>query len=357
VTDGVFFLAAVAAVQGIFLVLLMITLGINRARRQRQRVVTTEAFHTISDALTRWLVEDHGPHEVVRALRGVPPEIGLEQVSLSMAARVSSERQVELVRVLRREPWVRSYLAASTSWRWTVRLRSARMLVAVGLPEDETRLLALLRDPHPAVQIAATAAIPRVATPLVVSTVLDQLPERPSVVQQMQMGALKSTRAVLIPNLRARLARDGASVAQLKVWIRLAAETGDPELLGIAAALYAHPSLEIRVAVARLMQSYFHPDAVPRLRHLLADESAAVRAAAAKSLGAIGATEAVDALQVAMADRSWWVRFRSALSLASLGEPGRQSLRQLRSGSDRYAKEMSTMVSGLSEGALAELSD
>jgi hypothetical protein len=82
-----------------------------------------------------------------------------------------------------------------------------------------------------------------------------------------------------------------------------------------------------------------------------------VRAQAARSLGALGARESVPALAAAVGDAAWWVRYRAALGLAQLGEPGRVALRTLRSGPDRMARDMSTLVSGLPFGMVAELGE
>ena len=63
------------------------------------------------------------------------------------------------------------------------------------------------------------------------------------------------------------------------------------------------------------------------------------------------------ALAPLLADRVWLVRLRAALSLAQLGERGRAALRVANEGNDRFAREMATMVSGLTDGAVLELGD
>ena len=62
-------------------------------------------------------------------------------------------------------------------------------------------------------------------------------------------------------------------------------------------------------------------------------------------------------LGIALADRSWWVRFRCALALAQLGETGGGRCEAARDRTDRYAADMATMVSGLSDGAVVEFAE
>jgi HEAT repeat protein len=113
----------------------------------------------------------------------------------------------------------------------------------------------------------------------------------------------------------------------------------------------------VRIAVARALKRYFHPDAEPALLELLGDYDWRVRGQAARALGVVGTEGAIPALVVALGDRSWWVRFRSALAISQLGEPGRRALRESRDLPDRYAREMVAMVSGLSEGGIVELAE
>jgi len=93
------------------------------------------------------------------------------------------------------------------------------------------------------------------------------------------------------------------------------------------------------------------------LREMMRDSDWRVRAQAARALGAVGANDAVAELSNGLADRSWWVRFRSALALAQLGEAGRRALRVARERPDRFAADMASMVSGLSDGAVMELAE
>jgi HEAT repeat protein len=90
---------------------------------------------------------------------------------------------------------------------------------------------------------------------------------------------------------------------------------------------------------------------------LASDRAATVRATAARSLGQLGAGTAAPVLAPLIADPVWGVRLRAALALAQVGERGRAALRAAREGTDRYARDMATLVSGLSDGAVLELAD
>jgi len=96
---------------------------------------------------------------------------------------------------------------------------------------------------------------------------------------------------------------------------------------------------------------------VHALLALLQDPDWRIRGQAARGLGALSADGAVAPLLAAMSDAAWWVRFRAGLALAQLGEPGREALRRARLLPDRFAREMATMVSGLSEGGVMELAE
>jgi HEAT repeat protein len=109
--------------------------------------------------------------------------------------------------------------------------------------------------------------------------------------------------------------------------------------------------------VAKALARHPGPEAAKTLVMLLTDSDFSVRALAARGLGQLGSATVVPALAPLLADRVWQVRLRAALSLAQLGERGRAALRAAREGNDRFAREMATMVSGLTDGAVLELGD
>ena len=347
---------AIAVVQAIFFVLLVALIVINRLRRQLEGRSQDDSRPVVALAFTRWLLGETEVDGVIATLRTAPPGVALEETLAALARRVPPASRQELVDRLRREPWVRGMLARAHNRAWWDRLAAARMLTAAGTEIDRELLRQLLADKHPAVQTAATGAIERIADRKIVEDVLDQLVDRPLVVRQIQMSAVLRSRAFLVPALLERLVPD-ASPRSLEVWIALAEQSTDPACVRAAAELAGHADAQVRLAVARALRHFYDPRVHATLAALLRDTDWRVRAAACRTAGSLADTAFVGALRQGMVDSAWWVRFRSALALAQLGESGRKVLRDARNGDDRFARDMATMVSGLSDGGILELAE
>lgn len=346
----------IASVQGVFFVLLAALIAISRARRSLAGHAQDLRGPEVALAFTRWLLGETPVEAVLTTLRGAPPAVALGETLSALARRVPPASRDELVQLLRREPWIRSLIARARHRSWWDRLAAARTLAAAGTELDRELLRRLLADAHPAVQVAAAGAIERIADREIVESVLDQLVDRPLVVRQIQMSALLRAREFALPALLARL-RPDAPPRQLEVWIALAERTADPVCITAAAALATHPDAQVRLAVARALRHFFDPRVLERLSALLRDPDWRVRAAACRTAGSLGDDAFVPRLREAIGDPAWWVRFRGALALAQLGETGRKVLREVRTGDDRYARDMATMVSGLSDGGILELAE
>lgn len=350
------FLLIVGAMQLALLVALLLLLLVNRARTRRGQALAGSGAARIQRAMQDWLLESGEMEPLLAALREAPSETAVEQVVLALATRVTAERRPRLIAALRQEYWVRDILSYGMAFRWTSRLRTARLLGTLGVPEDEARVKRLMADSHPAVRAAVTPAIGRVGTPSMIRHVLERKPTQPTVVRQLQRSVLLQSAAAVVPVLRELLVTE-TRPAHLTSMIDLAVGTRDPSLLPLAAERAAHPDREVRAAAGRALAQWFHPDAPVKLQQLLADPEPAVRAIAARGLGMLGVVEAAPALARALEDSQWWVRFRSALALAVLGDPGRAVLRELADSQDRYAADMARMISGLPHGALRELAE
>ncbi len=350
------FLVVVGAMQGALLAALLLLLLVNRARTRRGRALAGSGAARIQRAMQDWLLGSGSLEALLAALREAPSETAVEQVVLALATRINSEKRPAFVAALRREFWVRDILSYGMAFRWTSRLRTARLLGALGLPEDEARVKRLMADPHPAVRAAVTPAIGRVGTASMIAHVLERKPLQPSVVRQLQRSVLLQSAAAVVPVLRGLLPTESRPT-HLTSLIDLAVGTRDPSLLPLAAAHATHADREVRAAAARALAQWFHPEAPVRLQQLLADPEPAVRAVAARGLGMLAVAEAAPALARALQDSQWWVRFRSALALALLGDVGRAVLREVSDSQDRYAADMARMISGLPPGALRELAE
>ena len=346
----------IAVVQAIFFVLLVALIMVSRARRTLAGRAHDASGAQVALAFTRWLLGEAGVDDVLSALRRAPPTVALEETLEALARRVPPESRDVLVQQLRREGWIQDLIGLARHRAWWDRLAAARTLAAAGTTIDRELLRQLLADRHPAVQVAATAALERIADREIVEGVLDQLVDRPLVVRQIQMSALLRTRAYTIPALLERLV-PGSPAPLLEVWLALADRTADPAAIHASAALAGHPDPLVRLAVARAMRHYFDARVHATLGALLLDTDWRVRAAACRTAGSLGDPAFITTLGAGVGDPAWWVRFRAALALAQLGEEGRRVLREARSGSDRFARDMATMVSGLSDGGILELAE
>lgn len=346
----------VAIIQGAFFALLVLLVFVNRARRMLRGRRAAAAANRVQEPMHKWLIGAGTATDVASALRRLPERDALDQLTIHVTARVTSEHLAQLARALREDRWVRRILSQSTSRFWWRRLDAARLLAVVGSVRDRTLLKQLLGDEHAAVQAAASICLTRVGDYALVEHVLDTLHMRPPIVRVFQLRILREIWRHTVPALLERL-QPTAPLAKLQVWIALAESLADSRCLAALVMFRAHPVVEIRISAARALRRYLHADAEAVLREMMRDDDWRVRAQAARGIGALRASAGIPELTGALADRAWWVRFRSALALAQLGEVGRRALRTARERTDRYAADMAAMVSGLSDGAVVELAE
>jgi hypothetical protein len=349
-------LAVIAAVQFAFLVVLVAFIFVVRIGHRRRVHSRAVARERVAPVLRDWMVGYTDATPLRDFLLGLHPAVARDvAVRLSQSA-LPTGRSSELAELVRSDPWFRAGVARAGSVLWWRRLEAARLLAELGTVADEDDVRRLLGDPQPAVRIGASSALRRSPSPALVELVLQELPDQPLVVRSYQLGLLKDqwqvTRAALAPRLRA-----DASLLALPHWINVAEALALPELLDLVLRLHDHPSVGVRIAVARALRTYFHPATAGVLARLLADHDWRVRAQAARALGLLGDQAAVPALAAHLVDPAWWVRFRSALALGQLGERGRRALREARELDDAFGAQMAAMVSGLSPGSMLELTD
>ena len=354
---GAWVLVVIAVAQLAFGTLLVVLLFANRRRQRRLAARNAHVAQRVAGPLNDWLIGAGSVRGVVETLRSLLPEQALEQLLMVSTLSVPEEQVDELAALLRQEPWIREMLRHARSRLWWRRLQAARLLTVIGTRDDRALVLALLDDRHPAVQTAATNCLLRCADEALVAHLLHDLHRRPSVVRLYQFDALRRVWRLTSPVVLRRLADPAIPLGELEVAVNLVEAIGTPELVRAALPLYRHEHANVRLAVARALKKYFHPDAFAAATLLLGDADWRVRGQAARALGALGSEEAIPPLVRAISDRSWWVRFRSGLALAQLGERGRAELRRARDLPDRYGSEMARMISGLSDGGLVELSE
>ena len=345
-----------AAVQALFLLLLFVFLLVRRRYDRQRRAAYQAGQEELAAPLRNWIVAGAHPEPLVRALGHLPTGTAVGYLALLALQTITSSQRDELAIALRNEPWMARALGQWRSRFWWRRLEAARALSIVGTGRDQTQVAELLRDEHPAVQVAAASALPRVADTAMLGRVVDGIFTLSRVVRLYVTGILRQTGGKAGEALTQRIAQ-GGGLTELSAWIELAASMDDPEAIAASTAHVEHPSAEVRRAVAKALARHPGPEAARGLAKLLLDAEPSVRALAARGLGQLGSPAAVPALAPLLADHVWQVRLRAALSLAQLGERGRAALRVAREGTDRFARDMATMVSGLTDGAVLELGD
>ncbi len=322
-------------------------------RRERMaRIIEARS----AEGLRAWLLQGQGPLAYTSALTGFPPPIALHRLATAMAEHIPPEYREELVVLLRDARWTNTISRQAASRFWWRRLAAARLLAFTATDADRATVRILLDDPHPAVRTGATRCLPRLNDPALVALVLDRLPALTPLVRASLTVTLRELLPYTLPAVLERMAQPASSRA-LETWINIAEVLGAPETFTPLARLATHDSSDVRLAVARALKRQFHADASDVLERLLRDSDWRVRAQAARSLGVLGAHEKTPHLATALADPAWWVRFRASLALAQMGEPGRRVLRASRHASDRMARDMSSLVCGLSDGSIIELTE
>src|SRR2546428_7027625 len=129
----------------------------------------------LDGVMQRWSLGKASPDEVLQALARLPVPIAIDGL-VAWSARVASERWQELSRGLESQWWARAVRANSRSARWWKRLDCARFLSVAATSRDIGRVLQLLRDHHPAVQLAAATTLERLGSPSPVTAAPEQLP-------------------------------------------------------------------------------------------------------------------------------------------------------------------------------------
>src|SRR5919108_168204 len=219
-------------------------------------------------------------------------------------------------------------------------------------PGDRARLLTLLRDPHPAVHIAAVATLERVESAALATAALDRMPYLAPTVGAYYAGMLRRSRKTVLQLLLTRLRHtDDPALARLA---EFAARLQEPALRESLTTLASHADAEVRTQVARALGAFPHHESILALTRLVGDAAWTVRAQAARSLGMLADPATLPLLHAALADPNWWVRLRSGLALTRFGSAGRNALLAAEVGADPGSRDMARLVLGLSPQALAE---
>ncbi len=344
-------LAIVALAQGALLVALIVLIVLNRWFRLRHRARVHPRVVAVNAAMQRWALGSVDLGTVLVHLSRLPVPLAVDAL-VSWSARVPGDRWRQLAAALRGHWWARIVRSNCASARWWKRLEAARFLAVAATSEDTPRVLTLLRDPHPAVHIAAVATLERLESAALTTAALERLPRLAPTVGAYYAGMLRRSRPVVVQLLLKMLRRAGDPA--LPRLVEFAGRLKEPALRERLTALTGHPDPEVRVQAARALGSYPHRESLAALRVLRSDQAWAVRAQAIRSLGMIADPTTLPLVRNALRDAEWWVRLRAALALTRFGATGQDALLQDEVGADPAARDMARLVLGLSPQALAE---
>src|SRR2546426_8735473 len=264
-TSRQFFLI-VAAVPGVLLVALVVLIILNRWVRARRRAQLDPHRVELDAVMQRWVLGQAQSDDVLRALARLPAALAIDAL-VTWSARIVSERWQELARGLEHQWWARLVRASSRSARWWKRLDAARFLSVVATPHDVGRVLRLLRDSHPAVQIAAATTLERVDSQLLVTAALEQLPFLGPTVQAYYASVLKRARPAVVRHLQLLFRR--LNDPRLPRIIEFAGRLQEPALREGFTTLATHLDAEVRSQVARALGRFPHPESVAALSYLV----------------------------------------------------------------------------------------
>jgi len=344
-------LVIVALLQGAMFAALMLLILTNRWIRRR-RLAALQPRRAALDAVMRaWALGEVGTESVGRALEALPTTAAVDAL-IGWASRLPGERWRVLAQELERRPWAAQVRTGAASRQWWKRLQAARFLSVLATADDAPLLVRLLGDPHPAVHIAAAAALERTADTRVVTAALERLPGLGSPVQAYYAAMLRHAHPTVVPLLRERLTRvyDPA----LPRYAEFAGRLSAAGLREAITALAEHRNPEVRVQVARALGGFPHHESVTVLGDLATDVAWEVRAQATRALGRLGDSGTLAVLAARLVDTVWWVRLRAALALMRLGPAGRDALLAAEIGPHPDARYVARLILGLSSQALAE---
>src|SRR5205823_1142443 len=191
------FLAVVALVQGVLLAALLMLIVLNRWFRLRRRARVHPRRLAVEGVMQRWALGQADVRVVLAQLARLPVSLAVDAI-VSWSARVPGDRWRQLASALEREWWARMVRSNSNSARWWKRLETARFLSVAATPADTARVLKLLRDPHPAVHIAAVATLERVESAALATAALDRLPQLAPTVSAYYAGLLRRSRTTVV---------------------------------------------------------------------------------------------------------------------------------------------------------------
>ena len=310
---------------------------------QRRRLVQTGSARETMVRLVNSTVVDL---EQIESLRRLPHSV--QTTAFLEVARNVSGSGMERLRFVAQQVGVLDQARnLCASRRWTRRLRGARILSQMDVPDP--LVLKLLIDRHPALRAQAAewaAAQPSVP---VIAAMLRLLADPATQARFAVQTALLRMGTVAAGPLATFLERNSGAAAE--AGLRVAEALAEPRFEQAALRLSRPADVAIRTAAARLLGAVGGAAAAERLLELLGDEAFQVRAAAAQSLGRMRHWQAGSGLSERLRDPTWPVRRQAALALRAIGAPGVLFLRRAIKGNDRFAADMAQQILDLPAAA------
>ncbi len=337
----------VISVQFVALITVLAAVVFIRLRRIRQRRERLAANRSIAPVLVRYLSDEIPLSEVIKTLRPLPKDEAAELLE-AYASSIASRLQEELVALYRGLGLIEFAVRRSRSIIWWRRLEAVRILGMLEGKVEPQILFDRLRDPVPAVRLAAARGLGRSGDPRAVDPLLASL-ATPAGISRPQIAAiLVDLGSSAHPRLRALLRKPPQTRAEARLYatiLEVLALSGDTRSAPYIQYALTDQDHEIRIAAFRaagILRLTLAPDDIIMG---LEDDRWEVRAQAARTAGRVGLKEMVSHLATRLSDTSWWVRLNAASALRDLGESGLSELSKLATESnDPFARDMAQRI-------------
>lgn len=331
------------SVQFVALISVLATVVLIRLRRIRQRRERLAANRSIAPVLVHYLSDEIPLSEVIKTLKPLRKDDAAELLE-AYASSIASRLQEDLVALYRGLGLIDFAVRRSSSIIWWRRLEAVRILGMLEGKVEPQILFDRLRDPVPAVRLAAARGLGRSKDPRAVDPLLASL-ATPAGISRPQIAAiLVDLGASAHPRLRALLRKPPQTRTEARLYatiLEVLALSGDTRSAPYIQYALTDQDHEIRIAAFRaagILRLTLAPDDIIMG---LEDDRWEVRAQAARTAGRVGLKEMVSHLATRLSDTSWWVRLNAASALRDLGNSGLAELARLANESnDPFARDM-----------------
>jgi hypothetical protein len=298
------------------------------------------------DSLARLLTRGTINIEEIQALRKMPRDVQVAAF-LEISRNLTGAGKDRLRFVAREISLLDRTRKLCESWRWTRRLRGARLLARMDVADPIVEKL--LADPNPAVRAQAAEWAAAHPSPTVISAMLAMLADPATQARFAVQDAMLRMGSVIAEPLAAFLETHSGLPAESG--LRVAEALSEARFLPAGLRLSTSDNARVRMSAANLLGAIGSAESAKRLTELLKDPDSPVRAAAAHGLGRMHHWQAGSQLTEALRDSTWPVRREAAFALRALGAPGALFLRRALKGNDAFAADMAQQILDLPAAA------